>query len=59
MISNLTKFTVIGLSETWLHSLHSDIVDLYRSIRVTRPSQKGGRVPLYVRNSLEYTVLSE
>ena len=55
------KFTIIGVSETWLHSDNVDlyVIPEYTSIHVTRPSKKGGGVSLYVRSSLEYTVLSE
>ena len=54
------KFTIIGLSETLLHSDNVDLYEVpeYTSIHVTRPSKKEG-VSLYVHSSLEYTVLSE
>ena len=55
------KFTIIGLSETWLHSDNVDFYEIpeYTTIHVTRPSKKGGGVSLYVHSSLEYTVLSK
>ena len=44
------KFTIIGLSETWLHSDNVDLYEIpeYTSIRVTRPSKKGGGVCHYM-----------
>ena len=54
------KFTIIGLSETWLHGDNVDLYEIpeYTCTHVTRPSKKGGWVSLYVHSSLEYTVLS-
>ena len=54
------QFTIIGLSETWLHSDNVDLYEIpeYTSIHVTRPSKKGCGVSLCVHSSLEYTVLS-
>ena len=55
------RFSVIGLSETWLHNDNLDLYELpeYKSIHLTRPSKKGGGVSLYVRKSLECTELPE
>ena len=38
------KFSIIGLSETWLHSDNVELYEVpdYRSIHVTRPNKKGG-----------------
>ena len=39
-----TKFTIIGLSETWLHSDNVDLYEIpeYTIIHATRPPMKGG-----------------
>ena len=52
------KSTIIGLSETWLHSDNVDLYEIpeYTSVHVTRPSKKGGGVLLYVHSSLVSTL---
>ena len=55
------RFSVIGLSETWLNNDTVDLYELpeYKSIHLTRPSRKVGGVSLYVSRSHDYIELSE
>ena len=48
------QFSIIALSETWLHNETSEIDELpeYRSIHLTRPSRKG--VSMYIHRSYDY-----
>ena len=49
------KFTVIALTETWLHDTNATLFSLpdYRSLHATRPYQRGGGVSLYVRSDID------
>ena len=55
------RFSVIGLSETWLNNDNLDLYELpeYKSVHLTRPSKKGGGVSLYVHRSHDYIELPE
>ena len=55
------KFSIMGLSKTWVKSYNLDLYELteYRSVHLTRPSKKGGGVSLYIHKSYEYLERSE
>jgi hypothetical protein len=50
------RFTVIGLSETWLDASNVDLYDLegYNSEHKYRENRKGGGVSLFVKNEIMY-----
>jgi hypothetical protein len=49
------KFSVIALTETWLHDTNASLFSLpdYRALHATRPCQRGGGVSLYVRCDID------
>ena len=51
-------FSVIGISETWLHENSPDIYNIpnYEMLHVNRKEGRGGGVALYVFNKLEFKI---
>ena len=55
MASIKSKFSVIGISETWLaDSDHNFDIDSYNVIHKQRPSRPGGGVGMYLDADLEF-----
>ena len=55
-LTNLNlKFSVIGLTETWLTEHTADLYELegYRHFKLFRSSKRGGGVSLYIKDNLE------
>ena len=55
---NTFPFSLIGITETWLHSTSPPIfnIDNYELIHTDRTNGKGGGVALYIRNDLQYKI---
>ena len=50
-----TKFKSIALTETWLKDYHTNyILPNFNFEQTFRPKARGGRVCLYIHNSLQY-----
>ena len=56
LLANLNiKFTVIGISETWLQNEQHDVDIIgYEFIRKNRPDRSSGGVGLYLSNNLDF-----
>ena len=62
LLANMKKtFSLIGVSETWLNDLTSDLVNMsgYSFVSNHQKSKTGGGVGLYLKNNLDYKLLSE
>ena len=62
LLANLRKsFSVIGVTETWLNDLTSDLVNMpgYSFVSNHRKSKIGGGIGLYLENNLQYKICSE
>ena len=55
------RFSVIGLTETWLNPSNIDAygIDGYNHIGITRSNQNGGGVSLFMSNEISYSELTE
>ena len=58
---NNFPFSVIGLSETWLHENSPDMFNLpnYKLIRADRNGRRGGGVALYISQNLKFKVRTD
>ena len=54
------RFSVIGLTETWLNPFNIDAygIDGYSHIGITRSNQNGGGVSLFMSNEISYSELT-
>ena len=62
LLANLRKsFSVIGVTETWLNDLTSDLVNIpgYSFVSNHRKSKPGGGTSLYLKNNLQYKICFE
>ena len=60
LLANVKKtFSLIGVSETWLNNLTSDLVNMSGCSFVSnhRKSKTGGGVGLYLKDNLDYKLL--
>ena len=55
------KFSVIGISETWLHSNSPDIYNIpnYKMIHIDRKDGRGGGVALYIHTDLKFVLRND
>ena len=55
------RFSVIGLTETWLNPSNIDAygIEGYNHIGITRSNQNGGGVSLFMSNEISYSELTE
>ena len=59
-VSIKNKFSVIGISETWLaHSDHAVDIDGYNFVHNHRPNRPGGGVEMYIDGDLEFKFRDE
>ena len=59
-LANMQKsFSVIGVTETWLNGLTSDLMPGYSFVSNHRKSKIGGGIGLYLKNNLQYKISSE
>ena len=58
---NNFPFSVIGISETWLHQNSPDMFNLpnYKFIRADREGRRGGGVAFYIDQSLNFKIRSD
>lgn len=58
---NNFKFSVIGISETWLHENSPDLFNLpnYKLIRADRKGKRGGGVAFYIAEKLKFKIRSD
>ena len=60
LLANLRKsFSVIGVTETWLNDLTSDLVNIIPGCSFVsnhRKSKTGGGTGLYLKNNLQYKI---
>ena len=58
---NNFKFSVIGISETWLHENSPDLFNLpnYKLIRADRTGKRGGGVAFYIAEKLTFKIRSD
>ena len=58
---NNFKFSIIGVTETWLHNTSPSIFNLhnYNLIRRDREEQRGGGVAFYISENLQFKVRKE
>ena len=52
------KFSVIGLTETWLKPHNFDLFELkhYNSFHKYREKQSGGGITFYIQEDIEFTI---
>ena len=55
------RFSVIGLTETWLRPSNIDAygIDGYNHVGITRSNQHGGGVSLFICNEMLFSELTE
>ena len=55
------SFSVIGISETWLHNNSPDMFNLpnYKLIRADRKGRRGGGVAFYINQNIKFNVRSD
>ena len=55
------KFSIIGITETWLHSNSPPVFDIkdYSLLRADRQNGKGGGVAFYVHNNIRFKIRHE
>ena len=58
---NYFSFSVIGISETWLHENSPDMFNLpnYKFIRADRKGKRGGGVAFYIGQNIKYNIRSD
>ncbi|XP_072180948.1 uncharacterized protein [Diadema setosum] len=58
---NNFEFSVIGISETWLHQNSPDIFNLpnHKLVRADRQGKRGGGVAFYIAQNLQFKIRSE
>ena len=54
-------FSIIGITETWLHSISPDVYNLknYDIVRQDRKEKSGGGVAFYIHEHLQYKVRND
>ena len=58
---NNFKFSIIGITETWLHENSPDLFNLpnYKLLRADRKGRRGGVVAFYISQDLKFKIRSD